>query len=161
MFLFFQFSRFSYALQIQLPLLGFCCKMSSTFKLHNVIIASLYALSLSLKSGVLHFSVLCSWIYGTALYFLVIKISFLYLGFHVLPFSTCLHIFHCCNDCRKWGNLWGFTVAVLLVRFGLLHVRTLVFNLLFGYWTPWRHLRYIITDHTLHFCSAESARVCR
>jgi hypothetical protein len=35
--------RYSFALEIQWPLLALCCKMNSTFKLQDVIIALLYA----------------------------------------------------------------------------------------------------------------------
>lgn len=47
----------------------------------------------------------------------------LYLGFHVLPPTNCLHFLHHCYDRWKWRDLRGFSDSVLLVWYGVLHVR--------------------------------------
>lgn len=47
----------------------------------------------------------------------------LFLGFHARPTTSCMHLFHRCNDCWKWWNSRGFSNIILFGGHGVLHVR--------------------------------------
>lgn len=117
--LYFGTYRFSSALAIQWPLHAFCCKMNSIFRQHSVITALLYCLHLSLSIFSPQFPIQRH----TQSFIMLVKLlACWWAGFHVLPPTNSMHIFHSCNDCWKWWNSRGFSIAVVYGWSGVLHV---------------------------------------
>lgn len=110
--------RFSAALEIQWPLLDFCCKMNSTSRQLAVIILLLYCL-VDISWSVIK----CHWL-------LLIMFTCRQTGIYDMPSTSCMHIFHNCMHCWKWWTSGCFSDFEFIGWSSLLLVRVFALSLL-------------------------------